>query len=89
MKVKHVLFVLFVALSSGCGAQWTEAPKALDPVSQNLFPVAGDTLLALSDSYHRLCDKRAEEAECQKVKAVLNKAVDAYNKANDLILEAY
>jgi len=75
----------------GCGASWAEAPKAVEPVAQHVFPVTGESLQRLSDSFYALCgrDEAARSASCVKAKDTLNEFIRAYNKANDFVLEAY
>lgn len=88
----RVIFGLSVAaFSVGCGASLAEAPKAIEPAATHAFPVAGETLLRLSDAFYSLCgrDENKRSAECHEAKAALNKAIDTYEKLNNFVLEAY
>ena len=81
-------YLLLLLCLTGCAETWAEAPKALDPVAHNVFPVTGKTLQALSASFYSLCpaDKPRPPA-CLTARDALNTAIDAYNAANDLFLE--
>ncbi len=48
------------------------------------LPVAGETLLRLSDAYYAVCgrDEATRGEECRKAKESLNAAIDAYMAVN-------
>lgn len=87
--MKHVITSLFL-LCSACGAaEWMTVPAAVEPVAQEGFPVAGETLNELAAAFRLLCPKPDAEhprsSTCEHAKTVLNGAIDAYNKANSLV----
>jgi len=73
---------------SGC-ASWAEVPKAVDPVAQHALPLAGETLIELSDVFYALCGQAGEDRSepCLKAQDALNRAVKIYNEMNDPFLE--
>ena len=82
-----MLKLLPLLLLTACGAAWTEAPAAVDPVAQHAFPVAGKCLLEISAVFRQLCPT-LENPACAHARDVLNSAIDAYNTANQSVIES-
>lgn len=89
-RFKCALIGLAALFSVGCQSLG-EVPAAVEPVATHAFPVAGETLVRLSDAFYSLCgrDENRRSAECNEAKAALNKAIETYNALNNVVLEAY
>lgn len=90
--MKHALVGLWLLFSVGCaGQQWTnDISDAVDPIAQDGLPFAGEALQALSADFYVFCpaDKPRSET-CAHVRDELNRMIEAYNKVNNTVLEAY